>query len=150
MINAKECKVYLFDILGALYEVRNELGVGLNESCYQEALEMQLKEIKMPYKREMAFNPYYHGKKMKSSFRLDFLCKDNVIVECKAVSELNENHRSQLFNYMHLLKFPYGILVNFAPKHFEIERYLYNVDTNEICNIYGDPIGPDNSKRCSY
>ena len=143
MVGIKESKAYMYDVVGAIYEVRKEMGVGLNESCYQEALEMQLQEIGVSYKREMAFNPYFHGKKMKASFRLDFLCKNNIIVECKAVSELNENHRAQLFNYMHLLKYRYGILVNFAPKYFEIERYLYDEDTDEILNMYGNPISAD-------
>ena len=80
---------------------------------------------------------------MKASFRLDFLCKEDIIVECKAVTALNENHRAQLFNYMHLLKYRYGILVNFAPKFIEIERYLYDEDTDEILNMNGNPIGTD-------
>ncbi len=143
MVDVKKSKAYMYDIVGALYEVRKEMGPGLNESCYQEALEMQLQEADIFYEREKAFNPYYHGKKMKASFRLDFLCKSNIIVECKAVAELNENHRAQLFNYMHLLKFRYGILVNFAPKHFEIERYLYDEDSDEILNMFGHPIGTD-------
>ena len=95
MVGIKESKAYMYDVVGAIYEVRKEMGVGLNESCYQEALEMQLQEIGVSYKREMAFNPYFHGKKMKASFRLDFLCKNNIIVECKAVSELNENRRTR-------------------------------------------------------
>lgn len=41
---------------------------------------------------------------MSAEYRLDFLCKDNIIVECKSVSELIANHRAQLFNYMRLLK----------------------------------------------
>ena len=105
MVGIKESKAYMYDVVGAIYEVRKEMGVGLNESCYQEALEMQLQEIGVSYKREMAFNPYYHGKKMKASFRLDFLCKNNIIVECKAVYELNENQRAQIFNYMQIMKY---------------------------------------------
>ena len=140
MININECKAHMYDIIGAIYEVRKEMGVGLNEHCYQEAFEMQLTEMNIVYEREKAFNPHFHGKKLKSSFRLDFLCKENVIVECKAVSILNENHRAQLFNYMHLLKFRCGILVNFAPRHLELERYLYDEDKDEILNIYGNPI----------
>lgn len=140
MIDAKESKAYMYDVIGAIYEVRNEMGAGLNESCYQEAFEMQLQEMQIVYKRELSFTPYFHGKKMKASFRLDFLCKDDIIVECKAVANLNENHRAQLFNYMHLLKFHHGILVNFAPRSLEIERYLYDGDMDEILNIYGNPI----------
>ena len=45
MVDIKGSKTYMYDIVGAIYEVRREMGVGLNESCYQEALEMQLQEI---------------------------------------------------------------------------------------------------------
>ena len=41
MVEIEESKKFMYDIVGAIYEVRNELGIGLNESCYQEALEMQ-------------------------------------------------------------------------------------------------------------
>lgn len=139
-MDTEKYKAYMYDVIGALYEVRNEMGIGLNESCYQEALEMQLQEMHIQYEREMAFSPYFHGKKLKASFRLDFLCKNNIIVECKAVSEINDNHRAQLFNYMHLLKLNCGILVNFAPRHLELERYLYDEDLDDIINIYGAPI----------
>lgn len=143
MINIQESKKHIYDVIGAMLEVRKGMGVGLNESCYQEALEMQLQEMNIQYEREMAFNPSYHGRKMKASFRLDFLCKEDIIVECKAVTALNENHRAQLFNYMHLLKYRYGILVNFAPRFTEIERYLYDEETDEILNMNGNPIGTD-------
>ena len=49
MVGIKESKAYMYDIVGAIYEVRKEMGVGLNESCYQEALEMQLQEIGVSY-----------------------------------------------------------------------------------------------------
>ncbi len=72
---------------------------------------------------------------MESTFRLDFLCKDNIIVECKSVPKLTADHRAQLFNYMRLLKLPCGILVNFMPKYAEIERYIYNEDSQSIVPI---------------
>ena len=56
----------MYDIIGAIYEVRKEMGVGLNENCYQEAFEMQLTEMNIVYEREKAFNPHFHGKKLKS------------------------------------------------------------------------------------
>ena len=141
MVEIEESKKFMYDIVGAIYEVRNELGIGLNESCYQEALEMQLKEMNVSYERELSFHPLYHGKKMSASFRIDFLCKKDIIVECKAVTFLSENHRAQLYNYMRLLRINHGILVNFAPKCLELERYLYDDENNEIFNMFGKPIG---------
>lgn len=141
MVNIIACKAFMYDIIGAIYEVRNEMGAGLNENCYKEAMEIQLQEMQIEYMREVAFRPMFHGKTLNSSFRLDFLCKNDIIVECKSVTTLNENHRAQLFNYMHLLKFSYGILVNFAPKNLEMERYLYDKEHDEILNIYGRRLG---------
>lgn len=74
---------------------------------------------------------------MESTYRVDFLCKGNVVVECKAVAELVSNHRAQLFNYMRLLKCPCGILVNFSPRYAEIERYFLNMETMEIIGADG-------------
>ena len=79
---------------------------------------------------------------MDAEFRVDFLCKDNIIVECKAVSELIDVHRAQLFNYLRLLRKPCGILVNFAPNFATIERYLYDAETNNILGMDGHVIQP--------
>lgn len=137
MINAKELKAHMFDVVGAIYEVHRELGAGLNEYCYQEGLEMELREREIAYKRELTFHPCYHGKEMEAIYRIDFLCKDSIIVECKALENLTQNHRAQLFNYMRLSKATCGILVNFAPKYMEIERYFYDTERKAILTVDG-------------
>ena len=127
----------MFDVVGAIYEVHKELGAGLNEFCYQEGLQMQLEEQEIPFNREMTFHPSYHGKPMEAVYRVDFLCKGDIIVECKATDDLNNNMRSQLYNYMRLLKLSCGILVNFASKLVKIERYFFDSETNEIIAVDG-------------
>lgn len=72
---------------------------------------------------------------MKSVFRVDFLCKDDIIVECKSVPRLIADHRAQLFNYMRLLKLPCGIIVNFMPQFAEIERYFYDEERQLIVPV---------------
>ena len=124
MIDISELKQYMYDVVGTIHDVHKELGAGLNEYCYQEGLQLQLEESGIPFQRELSFHPHYHGREMSAEYRVDFLCKDNIIVECKAVTELISNHRAQLFNYMRLLQFPCGILVNFAPQFATIERYF--------------------------
>ena len=74
---------------------------------------------------------------MESLFRVDFLCKKNIVIECKAVAELVSNHRAQLFNYMRLLSCPCGILVNFSPKFAQIERFFLDTETNVIIGTDG-------------
>ena len=127
----------MFDVVGAIYEVHKELGAGLNEFCYQEGLQMQLEGQEIPFNREMTFHPSYHGKPMEAVYRVDFLCKGDIIVECKATDDLNNSMRSQLYNYMRLLKLPCGILVNFASKLVKIERYFFDSETNEIIAVDG-------------
>ena len=64
-------------------------------------------------------------------------CAKGIIVECKAVDNLDNNMRSQLFNYMRLLKHPCGIIVNFASKTVVVERYLFDRENNEILAVDG-------------
>ena len=133
-------KAHMFDVVGAIYEVSKELGAGLYEACYQEALMMQLTEQGIPFQRELSFHPVYHGKQMESTYRIDFICKDDIIVECKAVDALIPIHRSQLFNYMRLLRKPCGILVNFSPRKALVERYLFDDSSKSIFTINGELI----------
>ena len=137
MIDIPKLKDHVYDVVGALYEVHKELGAGLNENCYQEGLQIQLEELGIQYEKELTFHPRYHGKTMQTHYRIDFLCKGDIIIECKSVEALNSNHRAQLFNYMRLLNHPCGILVNFALKNADIQRFFYNTERKEIIDVYG-------------
>ena len=132
MIDTAKLREHIFDVVGAVHQVHKVLGPGLNESCYQEGLQIEFTQKNIPFKREVSFHPTYQGLKMESSFRLDFLCKDDIIVECKSVPKLIADHRAQLFNYMRLLKLPCGILINFMPQFAEIERYFYDEEKQSI------------------
>ena len=138
MINTTALKEHIYDVIGALHEVHKELGPGLNEYCYQEGLQFQLEEQKIPYKREVSFHPQYHGREMQALYRVDFLCKEDIIVECKSISEIDNNIRAQLFNYMRLLKCSCGILVNFAHRSMDIERYFYDAEQQNIIGMKGN------------
>ena len=142
MMNIQQLKTHIYDVIGAIHEVHKELGPGLNEYCYQEGLQMQLEEDGIAYQREKSFHPVYHGNPLSAEYRMDFVCKDDIIVECKSVAELTNNHRAQLFNYMRLTRSSCGIIVNFAPKYATIERYFYDSDNMEVLTIDGFPIKP--------
>ena len=140
MIDIEALKSYAYDTIGAIHEVHKELGPGLNEKVYQEGLQLELIERNIPFKKELSFHPTYHGKEMEAIYRVDFLVKDDIIVELKSVDSLINEHKAQLFNYMRLMKATVGILVNFYPKFAEIERYFYDKDDNEIYGSDGFPI----------
>lgn len=140
MIDIEALKAYAYDTIGAIHEVHKELGSGLNEKVYQEGLQLELSERNIPFQKELTFHPLYHGKEMESTYRLDFLVNDDIIVELKSVECLTNEHKAQLFNYMRMLKVSVGILVYFYPRFAEIERYFFNPDDNEIYGSDGFPI----------
>lgn len=140
MIDITSLKEHIFDIVGCLYDVHSKLGPGLNEYVYQEGLEIELSNKKIPFTREYTFHPLYDGNKMRAEYRLDFICKGDVIIELKAISILNEENRSQLYNYLRLTNAKCGILVNFAPDYAVIERYFYDSETRTIYKTNGEPL----------
>lgn len=138
MINVEELKLDSYDIVGVLHAVHRELGPGLNEYVYQEGLEMELRDHDFSFVREFSFHPCFRGRPMAAEYRLDFLCEENIIIECKSVQKLSQEHRAQLFNYMRLTQKPVGILVNFAPSYAEIERYFLDSEEQVIYDSNGN------------
>ena len=130
-------KSQMYPVLGAIYEVHKELGPGLNEYVYQEGLAIQLEESRIAYEREKDYTPVYHNQAMNAKYRLDFVCLNQIVVECKAVEHLTVNHRAQLFNYMRLTRLPMGILVNFSQKSAVVERYFFDTQKSEIISVDG-------------
>ena len=114
-----------FNIRGCLLNVHKELGCGFLEKVYQEALEMELNAAHIPYTREKALKIFYHGIQMKQEYIADFVCYDKIIVKLKAVSELTDVHRAQVFNYLKATNIDLGLLVNFGETSLKVER-LFN------------------------
>ena len=103
--------------------VYNLLGSGFLESVYQEALEIELVKRNIPYKREKELEIYYDGFKLDKKFVADFVCYDKIILELKAVKELDDSHRSQIYNYLKATGFKLGFLLNFGKYDgIQIER----------------------------
>ena len=127
----KEEYMRMYEIVGAAMEVYNELGCGMAELLYQEAMAMELDAQGIPYSREKELYTYYKGQKMQKTYVADFLSQ-NMIVEIKSVSRITAEHRAQLFNYLRITKLKYGILVNFGEDHFHAERYVYDEDENRF------------------
>ena len=70
---------------------------------------------------------FYHGQELKKKYIADFVCYGDLIVETKAVSEITNDHRGQLFNYLRITDAYAGLLINFGnPKRLISERYIYD------------------------
>ena len=94
--------------------VYNTLGPGFLEAVYQEALELELAKRNIPYEREKELSISYNGVVLKQTYRADFVCYGNIIVELKAVAHLDDAHRSQVFNYLKGTGYKLGLLLNFG------------------------------------
>ena len=91
--------------------VYNTLGPGFLEAVYQEALELELAKRNIPYEREKELSISYNGVVLKQTYRADFVCYGNIIVELKAVAHLDDTHRSQVFNYLKATGYKLGLLL---------------------------------------
>ena len=111
-------------IVGALFEVHKQLGVGLLEKVYQEALAIELKHRGIPFEREKKFDVYYKHQKLDAQYIADFVCYDKIIIELKAVSELTNVHKAQVRNYLTITNYELGILCNFNELYLKPIRVL--------------------------
>lgn len=102
-----------YKIRGAIYEVYNELGPGLLESVYENAMFYELSEMGLKVQKEVPIAVNYKEIKMDFGFRLDLLVEDKVIIEIKSVEKLINMHHKQLLNYLRITDLRLGILVNF-------------------------------------
>ena len=103
-----------YRIIGAAFKVYNTLGSGFHEAVYQEALEIEFQRQGIPFEREKELKIQYDGVELKQTYKADFVCFGKVIVELKAVSNLEDAHRSQVYNYLHATGFKLGLLLNFG------------------------------------
>ena len=110
-----------YDIIGAAMHVYNILGPGFVEAVYQEALEIEFQRRGIPYEREKELNVYYDGVLLQKKFQPDFICYDKIIIELKAVMELDDMNRVQVYNYLKATGMKLGLLINFG--HSDVLEY---------------------------
>ena len=102
-----------YEIRGAIYEVYKNLGPGLLESVYEEALDFELQQRGLKVERQIQVPILYKGNTLKTELRLDMLVENQVIIELKSVKELQDVHFKQTLTYCKLMDKRLGILVNF-------------------------------------
>ena len=108
-----------YAIVGAAMEVHRILGPGFSESIYQEALAIEFERQGIPFEKEKAIIVKYKDIELHNTFRADFVCYQDIIVELKALESTTPEHRSQVINYLKATGFKLGLLINFG------ERQLY-------------------------
>ena len=126
----KELQDYVFDIVGVIQSVHNELPSGMPEYIYQEALGIALEEAGIVAEKEYIHHPVFRGRTLESFLRMDLMIprnRGNIIIECKAIDELSSKEYQQLFSYMIGTQFPIGIIVNFhSYPHVTLHKFYYD------------------------
>jgi GxxExxY protein len=114
-----------YKIVGACFEVYREKGCGFLEAVYQECMEIELRLQGVPYVPKKSLVIEYKGCPLHATYEPDFICYEKIVLELKAVTELTDEHRAQVQNYLKATGLKLGLLVNFGhyPKA-QVERIV--------------------------
>ena len=102
-------------VIGAFYEVHNNLGFGFLERFYVMALERELLDRGHRVAREVSVNVFYKGQELGSQ-RLDLIVDEKLVVETKATSDLHKSATRQLYNYLKATNLELGLVLHFGPE----------------------------------
>lgn len=103
--------------------VHKTLGNGFQEVIYQRALEIEFLENGIDYSREHEM-PVYYRRRQIGARRVDFLVKNIISVELKAITKLEDIHLAQAINYLEAYNLEVGLLINFGAKSLEFKRLI--------------------------
>lgn len=114
------------EIIGAFYDVYNELGFGFLEKVYENSLAAELRLRGLCVEQQKPIRVFYK-QVLVGEYYADLVVNDLVIVELKAVRKLLDQHQAQLLNYLKATPYEVGLLLNFGhlPKHI---RKVYDND----------------------
>jgi GxxExxY protein len=118
-------KVESYQMVGACFEVYREKGCGFLEPVYQECMEIELRLRGIPFIPQKPLALEYKRCPLRAKYEPDFICYEEIILELKAVSELADEHRAQVQNYLKAAGLKLELLVNFGhyPK-VQLERIV--------------------------
>ncbi|MBI2759304.1 MAG: GxxExxY protein [Chloroflexi bacterium] len=110
-------------IIGCAMEVHKALGNGFQEVIYQRALEIEMSQQGLAASREHEMDIFYKGIKIGNR-RVDFFVEEKVMVEIKAVIELQDVHLAQAINYLEAYGLEVGLLLNFGSRSLQFKRVM--------------------------
>lgn len=118
-----------YAIVGACFEVYKELGNGFLEAVYQECLELEFTQLRIPYLAQPKLDVTYKGNRLNQHYQPDFLCFGKIILEIKAVKQLGADHRAQTINYLKASNKELALLINFGHyPRLEQHRYINKIN----------------------
>ncbi|MFI5154427.1 MAG: GxxExxY protein [Chitinophagales bacterium] len=113
-------------IIGASFEVHKFLGNGFQEVIYQRALAWELSKAGLDYAREIEQEIFYKDlEEPIGKRRADFVVEGKILIELKAIIELEDVHLAQVLNYLKAYKLEVGLLINFGSKSLTLKRLVH-------------------------
>jgi len=109
----------VFAIVDAAMEVHREKGCGFAEPVYQECMEIELAERKIPAEAQKEMAIFYKGRQLKKTYLADFVAYGKIIVELKALDQLTSREESQVINYLKSSGLELGVLINFGGRSLQ-------------------------------
>lgn len=110
-------------ILGAAFKVQNTLGCGFLEKVYENAMVVELSREGLSLQQQKLLQVKYEGV-IVGDYLADLVVEDRVIVECKAVGQLDPVHEAQLLNYLKATRVQVGLLLNFGRPKLQYRRFV--------------------------
>lgn len=113
-----------YKVIGCSMKIHNILGNGFQEVIYQRCLAIELEKEKINFQREKEQAIYYEGIKVGTR-KADFVIENKIIVELKAVINLEDLHLVQTKNYLVAYDFPIGLLINFGNQSLQYKKIFH-------------------------
>ena len=110
-------------IIGCAYKVSNTLGSGFLEKVYENAYAREISKSGLKVQQQYPIKVFYDGD-MVGEFAADLLVEETVLIELKAVRELDEIHMAQAMNYLKATGLQICLLINFGKPKVEIRRIV--------------------------
>lgn len=112
-----------YEIIGCAMRVHNELGPGLREKPYENALAVDFGEQNLDYRQQHNFPIMYHGKHV-GFCTPDFTVKSEVVIDVKSIDEIRDSELAQMLNYLRISRIPLGLILNFKNSKLEWLRVV--------------------------
>lgn len=149
------CKAETHDIIGCAFEVLNELGHGLHEKLYENALIVEFRPRGMAFDQQRRFEVLYKGERI-GEFVPDLIVLDKVVMDTKTIDRITDHERGQMLNYLRITGLPVGWILNFKHARLEWERVVLSTAdkfNRRLTQMGADPIhfggGTSCRARCS-
>ena len=125
------CEELSEQVIGACFEVSNELGIGFLESVYEKALLIALRDRGLKAESQVAVRVSFRNQAV-GEFFADIVIEDQIIIELKAVRGIAVEHVAQVLNYLRATGKEVGLLVNFGTKKLEYRRFNNRIENSDL------------------